>query len=113
MRGRLNAILATGLSAMVQAPASVGAMPASAWEFAGAEQRLSVVEVSCKQGTPDGHAFSCAGRHRHAQQHGYWYLGYSVNCYWYPDRPDCDWRYGWHWYPGYSPYSAWLADPRR
>jgi hypothetical protein len=36
-----------------------------------------------------------------------------VSCYWYPDRPDCDWRYGWHWYPGHSPYSAWLSDPRR
>jgi hypothetical protein len=30
---------------------------------------------------------------------GYWYQGYSVACYWYPNRADCDWRYGWHWRP--------------
>ncbi len=32
---------------------------------------------------------------------GYWYEGYSIACYWYPNRSDCDWRYGWHWYPGF------------
>ncbi len=43
-------------------------------------------------------------RARACEAMGYWYQGYSVACYWYPNRPECDWRYGWHWYPGYPTF---------
>ncbi len=50
-----------------------------------------------------GNEQACA-RARDCEAVGYWYQGYSVACYWYPNRPDCDWRYGWHWYPGYPTF---------
>jgi hypothetical protein len=118
MRVHLDRIFATILlsATLLAGAANIVAAPLTPQNLTGVENGASFLGISCTyRGVylEESDALSCVGRPRHVKRPGYWYPGYSVSCYWYPDRPDCDWRYGWHWYPGHSPYSAWLSDPRR
>ena len=96
----LKAISTAALASIISAAPAVAPLgSAHAW----------VAEVSCRvrNGYLNNSHVPANCIPRHPGNIGYWYLGYSVNCYWFPNRPDCNWQYGWHWYPGYRVFGAW------